>query len=97
MPTQAPHVTLATQDTANVAQAEQNEFFNTCVRRVAPYGNAYIIKGASPEVASEFPDNFFDFVCVPSPMSFWHQHFHTHTQGYAHEPSSSSLTHSIYQ
>lgn len=50
------------EDTANVAQAEQNEFFNTCVRRVAPYGNAYIIKGASPEVASEFPDNFFDFV-----------------------------------
>ena len=91
-----PHVTLVTQDTANVAQAEQNEFFNTCVRRVAPYGNAYIIKGASPEVASEFPDNFFDFVYVPSPMSFWHQHFHTHTPGNAHEPSSSSLTHSTY-
>ncbi len=34
------------------------------MRRVAPYGNAYIIKGASPEVASEFPDNFFDFVYV---------------------------------
>ncbi len=33
-------------------------------RRLAPFGNVFLVRQYSPAVASSFPDGFFDFVYV---------------------------------
>ena len=47
---------------ANKVQQEQDAMMVHTVRRMAPYGNTFMVQGASPEAALDFPDGFFDFM-----------------------------------
>jgi hypothetical protein len=49
-------------DVANKEQDTQNSLMRTAARRLAPYGNSYLVRDGSPGGAAHFPDEFFDFV-----------------------------------
>jgi hypothetical protein len=50
------------EDLANKGQQEQETLLLDTIRRVSPLGNAYLVRDKSPDVAEQFPDEFFDFV-----------------------------------
>jgi hypothetical protein len=58
----ACNVSVVRQDLANKGQVEQDAMLRHTVRRVAPYGNTFMVQGASPAAADDFPDGFFDFM-----------------------------------